>query len=156
MIFIFKGLPPSDNSLYMTRGKFRVLSPEARQYKKDIEESTLLQIASQDSAIHRSCPSIPDTDAYTTQILNLKDKLLIVNVLLTGSWYTKTDSIRKRDCQNYTKAVIDSLFNAMKTIEPTLDDSQIWFIQVAKIQGEKEQTEIALRLISDKEEKEDK
>jgi Holliday junction resolvase RusA-like endonuclease len=123
--------------------KGRVLSPLARAYKKGIEEHTMAQIKEQDRNGHK----------YTDQILDLQDKELIVAVILCSSWYTKTDTIRRKDCQNYSKALLDSIWTAFKALNPLLDDSQIWSFSINKIEvsenGGNEYTEVIIKSIED-------
>ena len=148
MIFHFDSMPPSDNSLYLNMpGRGRVLAPKTRTYKQEIEEAVLEQIKHQDRTTD------PKSIKYTDQILDLTDKELIVALIFCSSWYTKSDTIRKKDCQNYSKAILDSIWNAFKTINPLLDDSQIWSFSINKIEvqenGGNEYTEVIIKSIED-------
>ena len=89
----------------------------------------------------------------------MTDKELIVAVILCGSWYTKSASIRKKDCQNYSKALLDSIWTSFKLINPSLDDSQIWSFSINKIDmeenGNNEYTEVIIKAIEDEEDEDD-
>ena len=144
LIFHFDSMPPSDNSLYLNMpGKGRVLAGKGRAYKQDIEEHTAAQIKEQDRLGHK----------YTDQIMDLTDKELIVALIFCSSWYTKTDAIRKKDCQNYSKALLDSIWTAFRALNPLLDDSQIWSFSINKIEvsenGGNEYTEVIIKSIED-------
>jgi Holliday junction resolvase RusA-like endonuclease len=141
MIFRYENLPISDNKLYASNiGQARrYLTTEASTYKTYIVEHTKAQIKEQDRLKHD----------YTNKIKALKNKLLIVNILLAGDWFTLSGSIRKKDAQNYTKALLDSMFEAFKKLEPGLDDSQIFHITITKLNEDDEHTEIRIEELKD-------
>ena len=155
MIFHFDSLPISDNQLYgnIPGQARRFLSAKGKTYKQDVEAAVNEQIRHQDRTIGRK-----DTK-YTDQILDLTDKELIVSIILCGSWYTQSDSIRKKDCQNYSKALLDSIWTSFKLINPSLDDSQIWLLSIAKIDseenGNKEYTEIQIKALYNEDDEDD-
>ena len=142
MLFTFEGHPPSDNSLYMNmRGKGRVLTPKAREYKHALEEQVRGQIKQQDRCGHD----------YTKQITALKDNGLVVNIILRGNWFTKAEAYKKKDVQNYSKALLDSAFNVFKEINTALDDCQIVLLMMAKANDENklgDQTELSIELLT--------
>jgi len=151
MILHFDSLPISDNQLYgsIPGQSRRFVSPKGKQYKQAVEEHTMAQIKEQDRCGHK----------YTDQILDLTDKELIVAIILCGSWYTKSASIRKKDCQNYSKALLDSIWTSFKLINPLLDDSQIWSFSINKIDmeenGNNEYTEVIIKALSDEDDEDD-
>ena len=155
MIFHFDSLPISDNQLYgnIPGQARRFLSAKGKTYKQGIEAAVNEQIRHQDRTIG------PKDTKYTDQILDLTDKELIVAVILCGSWYTKSASIRKKDCQNYSKALLDSIWTSFKLINPSLDDSQIWSFSINKIDmeenGNNEYTEVIIKAIEDEEDEDD-
>lgn len=75
-------------------------------------------------------------------------------VIHCSSWYLKDgSSIRKKDIQNFNKALLDSCFEALQTINDKLDDSQIWSYCANKIEmtenGDKEYIEIIITPVED-------
>ena len=113
MIYI-RTYPPSVNKLYMTRGRYRVLTPEAREWKENAKQYILTQI----------------DESYPATLL---DKHLTVEIkLFRNDWICKNGNIRKVDAASYEKCLIDTLFDALKDYEPTLDDSAIFQITISK------------------------
>ena len=148
MIFHFDLPAISDNMLYCNNfkgGKGRFVSAAGKTFKKAVYDHTLAQIEQQDRNDHK----------YTEQIKDLANSELIVAVIHCSSWYTKAGTIRVKDIQNYNKALIDSCFEALRSINEDIDDSQIWSFSTNKIDvsenGNKEYIEIIIKLIDEEE-----
>jgi len=109
---LFPGLPISDNQLYQynksTCGRF--LSLEAKSYKAEILRETKYQLF--------------DTD--TSELRNKKLKLNIV--VYSDTWVNERQGkIKKIDIHNLSKALIDSIFEALE-----MDDSFVWEVNMRK------------------------
>jgi len=55
---------------------------------------------------------------------------LSVEIELYADWYIRNGSIRKIDCDNYIKTLVDSVFANLDS-----DDCQIWDLKVSKVDG---------------------
>jgi Holliday junction resolvase RusA-like endonuclease len=111
------GLPPTTNHLFLTRGRFRVLTPEARQYKEMVEKLVM-----------------------DLQLEPPEGRLQVAIRLHSSRWLLKDQiRIRKMDIQNREKAVIDSIFKALG-----VDDSNIWLISLEKVVDVEEKTEVTI------------
>lgn len=114
----FDSLPISDNKIYCNifGQARRFLSSEAKNYKNNISSETIKQIKD----IQKFVPA-------------LKGKPLLIFVdVVNDKWLIKSGSIRKIDVQNMGKALLDSVFIGLQTIEPDLDDSQIFSLNFYK------------------------
>lgn len=111
------GLPPTTNHMFLTRGRFRILSPEARKFKEMVEALVV-----------------------SLQLDPPEGKLIVAIRLHSPRWLLKDGlRIRKMDIQNREKAVIDSVFKALG-----VDDSSIWLISMEKVVDIEERTEITI------------
>lgn len=68
-----------------------------------------------------------------------KEGKLAVKIEIGESWFTKQNTIRRKDISNREKFFIDSVFEALG-----LDDSQIFRIELEKVDSEKEFTKIEI------------
>lgn len=146
MIFHYDLKAVSDNQLYCNNpksGKGRFVSQVGKTFKKAIYDHTLAIIEQQDRNDHK----------YTDKITNLTDRELIVAIIHCSSWYIKSGDIRKKDIQNFNKALLDSIFEAFQSINDEVDDSQIWSYSANKIEmddnGSKEYIEVIITSIED-------
>jgi Holliday junction resolvase RusA-like endonuclease len=119
---ILSSLPPSINHLYLTRGRYRVLTPEARKWKSAQYPEIKAQLQCQASAL---------------AMLRHK-KLCLTMTVSKPNWLTKSGSIRKCDVENYSKAGIDTVFEEMRDVDASFDDSQIYTLIMNKIDGPEE------------------
>jgi len=102
--------------MYLTRGKFRVLSPSARAWKEDTE--ALLR---------------------TLDLPHMEAKPLRVTVCVHRNWLTKDGRVKKADVQNREKALLDVIFPVIG-----VDDSYVWDLRLIKVQDTEEKTEIEI------------
>jgi len=121
MIIELDSIPPSLNKMYMTCGRYRDLSPEARKWK----EKTLIQL-----------------NGLKTPEEFLEAKLKVQVAFYSPSWHCRNGSIRKRDCSNYEKATMDAIFSSLEG----LDDKQIWEITLRKVEAEQEKVSVLIEV----------
>ena len=80
-------------------------------------------------------------DAIKSQAMAQLDKVALMQmtgkqiercgVFASSTWFNKDGTIKKKDLHNYWKGIEDSLFDAMREVNPDLDDSQV-FIESAR------------------------
>ena len=105
--------PISVNKAYMTRFGYRVLSPDARQFKVEITSETLSQLSSLE--------------------INKIQSWGIVRVsidIYSDSWMTKKQTVRRKDVASYEKLLTDSVFSGLG-----IDDSLIFSLSLNKFLG---------------------
>lgn len=71
------------------------------------------------------------------------DKLLKVRIEIHEDWWTKKNTVKKKDIANKEKFVIDTVFAALG-----IDDSFIWEITLVKFEDENEFTEVFIEQYS--------
>jgi len=103
---------PTINHLYYHRGNIKILTREAREFKKEINE-----------IVRELLPFV---------CRNLNDGLK-VEVEIHENWLTKKGEIKKKDISNREKFLIDSIFDALN-----IDDKFIFEQTMKKVQSEKE------------------
>lgn len=108
---------PTVNLMYATFRGYRVKSKEARELAKEVD------------LIVKSTP---------TEIIKGE---LNVNITIYSNWYNKNGTIKKRDIANLEKFITDSIFSNLED----MDDSQIFNINLKKIQSDKEYTEVEIK-----------
>lgn len=106
--------PVSVNSMYMTRGRFRVLTTEARNFKTFTEDLVKNFLT-----------------AEHVERLDRCQALRVVITLVSPIWFTKSNTIRKRDAESYSKCTNDAVFSALP-----VDDSKIFDLQIKKKVGD--------------------
>jgi len=104
---------PSINHLFWHRGNMKIMTKEARELRKKIEEIVY-----------------KDKNTYEE---NLFDKKLKVEVEIYEDWYTKKGEVKKKDISNREKFLVDSVFNSLG-----LDDKFIFEHIMKKIQSKEE------------------
>lgn len=103
-------LPISVNKAYMTRFGYRILSPEARTFKQLIEKETKAQITADQQKSIKNWKTIKAT--------------IIVS---SDTWFTKKNTVRKKDIASFEKLLTDSVFTALE-----VDDSFIFNLSLIK------------------------
>jgi hypothetical protein len=140
-MFTFKIIsePCSANMLYMTIGRSRILSKAGRTYKVNACAEIVAQIQHE----------IDLDPAFIDQLKALKGKRLTLRLSFHSlSWLLKNRrSIRKKDISSYEKATVDSMTDAIKQYVPGFDDSQIFGMQLLKIDDESEYISLELDTI---------
>ena len=117
MKILVPGLPPTTNSAFIQRGRFRVLAPKARQWKEDTK--ALLE------AMDLRAPA----------------GFLEVSIHFhSPKWICKNGNVRKADCANVEKLLVDCLFEVLG-----VDDSMIWKMTLEKVMDKTEWTEIEVK-----------
>lgn len=114
----YTGIPISDNKLYSNifGQSRRFLSSDAKRYKAGIELETRKQL-----------------EKIKVFLGQLEKKALVVYITIrSNSWLTQSGSIRKKDIQNHSKAILDSIFTVLQESVPSLDDSQIFSLIMYK------------------------
>ena len=103
----------SDNDLYGYNAYSRsvYLKPEAKQWKLDAVDSFRQQL-----------------DALNYDVSDLPNKLKLTIKIESSSWVSKNGKTKKKDLSNCTKALIDSLFQALNA-----DDSLIYELKLVKV-----------------------
>jgi hypothetical protein len=130
LVFQLSSFPPSINQLYMTRGRYRVLTPEGRIWKAIAKQEILKQI---------------EAHGLSGDVQALKGQsLCLVLRLHCPTWFTKAGGIRIKDAASYEKAAVDALFEALRVIETGLDDSQVFGLCLQKICSVEEKIEIEI------------
>ena len=104
-------------------------SHEARSYRKHTTEEIIKLIQPFKNAIL----------SYSKD-----DKINITLQFFSDKWFIKSGSIRKKDMANCEKLVIDSAFEAFRSINEELDDSQIFNMNLQKCIGPEEGTTILI------------
>lgn len=105
MKFKIDGKTPTVNHIYAS-GKYgrRFMISSAKKLKVEIIECIHTQSESQ------------GYNAY-----DWHNRLLEVTVIIYENWFTKKDTIKKKDIANREKFIVDTVFEAL-----CLDDAQIW------------------------------
>jgi len=131
---IIPGIPISTNqSLCASHGRL-VHTTKARDYRKHTEE-----------AITKHLDKL-GADYLAVMLEGWHEKQLTMEIQLHGSWFTRSGSIRHTDAGNREKLLVDSLFSALKERDPTIDDSQIFNINIVKINNTEEETHLLLKI----------
>jgi len=130
--FTMSSIGISVNSMYINRGRYRLLSPEAREWR----ENATIELETQ-------------INPYVEpQIKALKNAQLAVSVCFySDTWFLKSGQIRVKDVESYSKITCDTLFTVLKTIEPTLDDKLIFSLTLKKMIGDKDKTLVTIEPI---------
>lgn len=109
-------LPPTTNHAFIQRGRFRVLAPEARKWKEQVE--------AQVAALNLEAPM----------------GLLMVSIrFYSARWMCKNGSVRKTDVANREKLLIDAVFKTLG-----IDDSNIFLLSLEKVTGPEDVTEMTI------------
>lgn len=114
--FTIPGLPPSTNHLYAQFGNRRIKSREAHKW----EGFSLL-------FVRRAA-----MEAYGTfRLEDLKGKPLRIEITFyRPGWRAKNGSIKKPDCDNLIKALLDGVMKSLN-----LDDSAILELMASKVES---------------------
>jgi len=104
MQIIINEKTPTINHLYGQRGTFKFLKKEAKELRERIIDETVRQSQEQDF-----------------ETLKWQDKILQVETIVFEDWFTRQNTIKKKDVANREKFLIDSVFKGLN-----IDDSQIW------------------------------
>lgn len=118
-------LPLSVNASLMSgRGGGRLIhTSEARHFKEVALLSTAMGLEA----------AIKDNQDVLAEILSYTGRELKATIIYQSDiWYTASNSIRKKDCDNLSKLYIDSVFSALQVYNPSLDDSQLFSILLQK------------------------
>ena len=135
MHFTILSKPCSVNALYMTRGRFRILSSDGRKYKDSAGAEILSQIQH----------AIDLDPAFLASLVALEGQELSLKMTYhTSTWLTQKGKIRKKDIASYEKATVDTLFEALSQYAK-LDDSQVWHLELDKVKDTEDQIEIELK-----------
>jgi Holliday junction resolvase RusA-like endonuclease len=110
MIITIDKKTPSVNHLYFHWQGRTILTKEARELQKYIKETI----------------GIPDISEFI-------DKKLSLTILIGENWYNKNGTIKKKDVENRSKFICDSVFSSIG-----LDDKQVFEHKMIKVQQEKE------------------
>lgn len=113
-------LPPTTNHAFIQRGRFRVLAPEARQWKEDVEK--------------------------IMNALGIESPRGLLSVHLrfhSARWFNKDRSVKKRDVANLEKLCIDAVFKCLG-----VDDSNIFKLTLEKVVSDKELTEVEIEILA--------
>ncbi len=114
----YNSTPPTSNTSLMPVNGRLIHTDSTRKYRKQIELETVSQL----------------TEEYKQEILNYKDCKLECHIYIKDNWFNKGNlKIKKLDIQNKHKALIDSIFAIFTTLEPSLDDSQLFVIHLHKL-----------------------
>lgn len=65
-----------------------------------------------------------------------------LRISVHANWYYKNGKMKKQDIQNMDKLLVDALFQKLGC-----DDSRLWYMELDKVQDEKEYTIIELEKI---------
>ena len=114
---------PSVNHLYFNWKNRRILTKEARELKKKIDEIVKKKISNRNL----------DIEDY-------EDRKLTVLVEIYENWLTKSGDVYKKDISNREKFAIDSIFKSLG-----LDDKFIWEHTMRKIQSIKEKAVVEIK-----------
>lgn len=112
--------PISVNKLYVNlRGQARrFLSTEGKKFKAAVGKSVLDQLTEQD---------VKNVSAFVGK------PLTVSAVIGLPTWVLKSKKgVRKKDLDNTVKALSDSIFEALRTVNDGLDDSYIWQLTLTK------------------------
>lgn len=104
-------MPPSSNSMYVSAGRYRNLSPKARKWLQTAREAL---------------GDIPEPQEFLGQPLQVKI------TIESPIWICKNGNTRRTDVISREKILSDFIFS----LWPNLDDSFIWDIQMIKVQAE--------------------
>lgn len=128
--------PISTNKLYRAVGGRSVLSKEARQFKKAMKEE-LFRYRRDVVEFVRSLPN--DQIALEARYVFYVPK---------KDFFTKQGNISARsiDVDNYAKSLNDSIFEALKSVSPALDDKLIVRMTLEKVPTEHKNFKISCYL----------
>lgn len=129
MKFKINSMGISVNQMYITKGRFRILSPKAREWKEKIKKEIVNQINKKEREELKKM---------------INQKLYVSLVFISSTWLNKDETIKKKDCASYEKITCDTFFEALREIEEKLDDKQIWDLHIKKKEGICEETYIEL------------
>lgn len=132
----FEIFPLSVNKLYVNipgQGR-RFLSKEGKEFKKAIDTT------------------VKNIVGTSTNILSaFVDKRLEMEIKIESpSWVLKDGkTTRRKDLDNCSKAILDSIFASFNDLGVALDDSQIWKQQLTKVVAESDKTTVIIRLLEE-------
>lgn len=112
-----KGLPVSTNNLYVGVGRSRKLSPEAREWKRNI-------------VAYVKCLRLEKIDGPVSVVL----------FFTSPHWFTKARKVRKVDLANFEKIFVDSIFEALG-----MRDENIFTMCLQKVEATQERSVIEIR-----------
>lgn len=102
--------PISVNSMYMTRGRFRVLTTDARNFKESVLKFIETELTEEQS-----------------KILIESEALRVVITMESDNWFIKSGAVRKKDIESYSKCTNDAVFAALP-----IDDCKIFELCLKK------------------------
>ena len=132
----FDFFPISVNKLYVNipgQGR-RFISAEGKRFKQLVETSVKTAI-----------------DPSSNILSEYAGKRLDIDITIESpSWVLKDGkTIRKKDLDNLTKALQDSIFNAFNELGFCLDDAQIWTQTLHKVVALTDRTIVTLKLLEE-------
>lgn len=130
-------LPPTTNtSLIPVNGRL-IHSPKARAFKASASVSMASQLSDM----------LQDDSSFLDYLKALEGKPLAAEIRLhSPSWKTKKGTIAKKDAANREKLILDQLFKEL-SVYVNLDDSQIYQMNMIKIDSDIESTVITIKEI---------
>lgn len=127
--FVFNVFPISINKLYVNipGQSRRFVSSEGKAFKAIVEAEVLTTLKNKDSI------------QYISTLIG--KRLGVIIRIKSPSWVLK-DGItsRRKDCANGEKALSDSIFKAINSLNIDLDDSQIWDLRIIKELSDTDET----------------
>lgn len=130
---IFNLFPISTNRLYcnIPGQKRRFISTEGKKFKQTIEDEVKKAINNEVTLL------------YLSSLLN--KKLTVSINVISPSWLLKDGkTTAKKDIENTAKCLLDSIFDTFKISGIDLDDRAIWNLQLNKVVGETNITEVII------------
>lgn len=107
----------------------------ARTYRASVTQDAAKQLAN-DTNLLQAVSTLTKNDKFSATIY------------VVSKWYNNDNTIKKKDIQNLDKQVIDSVFDAIRLVNPGIDDSQIFNLKMHKIHHPtQEQTTLSLEVI---------
>ena len=110
------GPVPTTNHAFIQRGRFRVLSPDARKFKEMVEGIVV--------ALGLDPP---------------QGQLAVALRFHSTRWFNKDKSVKKRDLGNLEKLILDAIFKTLG-----IDDSNIFLLSLEKVANVEEFTEVTI------------
>ena len=135
LTFTITSKPCSVNSAYISQGRFRKLSPDARAFKLSAGTEILEQLQ-----------HLLDVEPGALQPLS-GSRLALKLSYHRSNWLTKSGTIRKVDIASYEKLTVDTVFEALAQYLPGLDDSLLFEVALKKIEDGKEYITIEIEVI---------
>jgi len=126
MIIELNSFPPSSNSMYLSSGRYRNLSPKARAWIASANEQ-LKDLAQPEEFVGRP--------------------LAVLCTFQGPLWRCKNGHIRKADVSSREKCLIDTIFK----LWPDMDDSQIYDLRLVKVEAEVEKVIVEMKLLTEEE-----